>query len=448
TADGDALTTLYRNDGGTLESVSSLLPDVEFGSTAFSDVDNDGDLDVALCGVEDDGTYFVGVFANDGSGVFTPIPIDGRGVLHCSMDWGDYDGDGFDDLLVTGHRIAPTEISAHTDIYRNGGGTQFRRQPFDLIGLTAGTGRLVDVDADGTLDIILNGGTNVAFRRALATIYKGGSGTFRRLTNLPGTFPGALSLGDMDRDGDADLAIIGLGQDRQAATTLYLNAHLLVNERPSSPSGLQSEVSGGTATLQWEAAEDATTPAQSLTYNLRTGTVAGANDIKSVPLASDGGLVRTARGNVVHNTSWSIRNLPNGTYFWAVQAIDNGLAASAFSAEASFQVTASTGGKPVGIDDDAVSATELRLLPVYPNPVADLATLTFELPRAGHVRIDIFDVVGRRIDSPVVALLGAGRHSVDWGSNDDHGHRLASGVYVVRLQFEEEIRVAKMAIRR
>ncbi|MDX1429602.1 MAG: FG-GAP-like repeat-containing protein, partial [Rhodothermales bacterium] len=409
--DGRAATRVYHYVAGSLVEAATNLPDLHYGSGSWADVDNDGDLDVALCGVTANGAYTLGVYRNDGSGTFDAVPIAGTGAVHCTLDWGDYDGDGFDDLLVTGGRIAPTEIAAVVDVYQNVAGSSFQRQSFGLIGLAAGEGRFLDIDADGFLDIALAGGSDVAFRRSLVTIYAGDGASFRRLSNLPGVFPAAMSLGDMDGDGDADLAVMGLGQDQQTVTTIYYNGSLVVNNAPTTPSGLQSDVDGGTATLRWDAAGDGSTPAASLTYNMRVGSVSGGNDVMSVPTLADGRPVRSSRGNVLHNTTWSIGDLPNGTYFWSVQAVDNSLAASSFSEESSFEITASAGGKPVA-NEDLPDAFPLALHSPYPNPAHGNVTFRFDLPGPGLVELEVFDVVGRRVGRPVFREGSAGEHEV------------------------------------
>jgi predicted nucleotidyltransferase len=89
-------------------------------------------------------------------------------------------------------------------------------------------------------------------------------------------------------------------------------------------------------TFSWSAATDTETPQAGLTYNLRLGTVAGAGDV--MPPGSDAatGLRKIpAMGNVQHDTSWTL-TLPAGTYHWSVQAVDSGLAGSAWAAEGQF----------------------------------------------------------------------------------------------------------------
>ncbi|MBT8400552.1 MAG: VCBS repeat-containing protein [Rhodothermia bacterium] len=446
TADGSAKTSLFRNEGGSLVEMTTTLPDIGFGSAAWSDVDNDGILDVALCGVTTAGSYVLGVFRNEGGGSFSVV-FNGTGGTYCTIDWGDYDGDGYDDLLAMGTRAAPMEMAPFTTVYRNSDGARFDDAGFDLIGLAAGEARFLDLGSDGFLDIIIAGGSNQALRRSLLTVYSGNGTGFRRVGNLPGIFPAALSLGDIDRDGDLDIAAIGLGQDQQASTTVYLNGSLLVNTEPSAPTELAATVDGGSALLTWQGASDETTPDASLTYNLRIGTESRGNDVMSVPVSIDGRPILSSRGNVVHNTSWRIDGLSNGTYFWSVQAVDNSLATSPFSSEATFQVTASSGGKPVG--NDGSPGIETLALAAFPNPFGhSSASISFSLPEAGLVDLAVYDVIGRRVARPVSGWRGPGKHVAAWHGVDAAGNQLASGLYIVRLAFEGQDRTETIVIRR
>ncbi len=68
---------------------------------------------------------------------------------------------------------------------------------------------------------------------------------------------------------------------------------------------------------------------------------------------------------------------------------------------------------------------------VAPNPLrsGDAAQLTFSLPTATPVRLDVFDTLGRRVATILDgAVQTAGRHQTTWTIRD-----LVSGVYVVRL---------------
>jgi len=70
----------------------------------------------------------------------------------------------------------------------------------------------------------------------------------------------------------------------------------------------------------------------------------------------------------------------------------------------------------------------LGLAIVGSNPIRDQARLRFELPEPGPVRIDVFDVSGRRMPGGMNAAMSAGAHEVVWQAHD-----LEPGIYMARL---------------
>jgi subtilisin-like proprotein convertase family protein len=89
------------------------------------------------------------------------------------------------------------------------------------------------------------------------------------------------------------------------------------------------------------------------------------------------------------------------------------------------------GSPPTGVED---LPAVLALGKNYPNPFNPQTTIGFALPRAGEVRLAVFDVRGRLVSQLVSGELAAGRHEVTWRGTDDQGRRMASGTYVYRLQ--------------
>jgi len=78
-----------------------------------------------------------------------------------------------------------------------------------------------------------------------------------------------------------------------------------------------------------------------------------------------------------------------------------------------------------------------RLLAAMPNPFNPRTTLRWELAEAGRVRLEIFDVRGRRVRKLVDRELPAGPHALGFDGRDDDGRTLASGVYYIRLDTGE-----------
>jgi hypothetical protein len=93
-------------------------------------------------------------------------------------------------------------------------------------------------------------------------------------------------------------------------------------------------------------------------------------------------------------------------------------------------------GDPALVEQAASTLPQpYALLPAYPNPFNPSTTVAFTLPRDSRVRIDVFDVAGRRVRTLVAdEVLGAGRHDRVWDGLDHDGRSLSSGVYFARLQ--------------
>jgi hypothetical protein len=67
----------------------------------------------------------------------------------------------------------------------------------------------------------------------------------------------------------------------------------------------------------------------------------------------------------------------------------------------------------------------------YPNPFNSMTSIRFDLPRDARVELSVFDVLGRRIATPMSDTKTAGTHSVAFDASG-----LASGVYFYRLSAE------------
>ncbi|HBZ00771.1 MAG TPA: hypothetical protein DEO84_05550 [candidate division Zixibacteria bacterium] len=72
----------------------------------------------------------------------------------------------------------------------------------------------------------------------------------------------------------------------------------------------------------------------------------------------------------------------------------------------------------------------------YPNPFNSSTQISFKLPKADHVRLDIFDMLGRKVATLADGQYMAGEHRVSWTGVSDAGEHLASGVYFYKLKTE------------
>ena len=85
--------------------------------------------------------------------------------------------------------------------------------------------------------------------------------------------------------------------------------------------------------------------------------------------------------------------------------------------------------------------SRLQLNQNYPNPFNPRTTIEFFTPKSGKVRLDIFDVLGRKVSTLFNRKLSAGRHRTKWD-----GSGFASGIYYCRLRLGPITRVSKMLL--
>lgn len=181
---------------------------------SFGDCDNDGDYDLAFTGYGVDSPS--AVFRND-SGVFvhsSNTGVDISGGFGEGAAWGDYNGDGLLDLILTFYPAHTAVMVIDTmeienRVYENLGNCQFRD-------VTEGSGiandgvahrpegiQTLDVTGDGILDVWVSG-----------RIFRGhGDLSFSNITGqfaMPVLFDEGINFVDFDRDGDFDPLVSGV----------------------------------------------------------------------------------------------------------------------------------------------------------------------------------------------------------------------------------------------
>lgn len=102
---------------------------------------------------------------------------------------------------------------------------------------------------------------------------------------------------------------------------------------------------------------------------------------------------------------------------------------------------------PLGTDivtQNVAMPSAFSLAQNYPNPFNPSTSIHYDLPKAGHVRLVIYDVLGRRICTLVDRREPAGRLQTSWDGLDERGVPVAGGLYFCRMQAGEFSSVIKM----
>ena len=95
--------------------------------------------------------------------------------------------------------------------------------------------------------------------------------------------------------------------------------------------------------------------------------------------------------------------------------------------------------------ETATTPTAFALGANYPNPFNPATTIPLALPTgAKDVDLTIYNVLGQPMRQLWTGPLPAGEHELTWDGRDAQGRPVATGVYVYRLQVDEQTRTRKM----
>jgi hypothetical protein len=80
----------------------------------------------------------------------------------------------------------------------------------------------------------------------------------------------------------------------------------------------------------------------------------------------------------------------------------------------------------------------------FPNPFQSATTLSFFMTEPGEVELTLFDAAGRQVRKLHQGHSEAGSHQISWNGRNDEGQKVASGVYVIRLQSPMGVGVSRV----
>lgn len=197
---------LLGNGDGTFQPAVAYDTGGYPQSIGIADIDGDGKLDLVVMNVYGSGVYGVGVLLGNGDGTFRPAIQSGSGgTLSSWINIADVNGDGKPDLVQGGVFV----------FIGNGDGTFQSAVHYDPGGTYGDSAAIADVNGDGILDVIAatpcDPKGNCNGHGTLGVMLGNGDGTFKNpvLYDVDGSEEGSVGAADINQDGKIDLITNG-----------------------------------------------------------------------------------------------------------------------------------------------------------------------------------------------------------------------------------------------
>lgn len=203
----DEVAVLLNHGNGNLAVSAYYSIHDRPGAIVSGDIDSDEDLDLVM--YTDFGSSLTVLF-NDGSGGFfqqqeSRLP---GGISISSIDVGDLNGDERLDLVATRR----SSDSVYTFLGDGGGNFSFNQ--IHATGRNPGRAEIGDINRDGRPDLVVanRGQDGTLGPHNISLFMNTGNGAFAgKIDYGVGRHPVAVSMGDLDNDGDVDLAVTNSG---------------------------------------------------------------------------------------------------------------------------------------------------------------------------------------------------------------------------------------------
>jgi hypothetical protein len=364
---GNSIIYFQQPDGTFLPSAESFAtinfiePEVTIG-----DFDNDHYPDIFITAAVGS-NRFSALFKNDGFGNFTQFAgVDiYRKKANGTTSWGDFNGDGYLDLLLNGDGFLNSgeDNDRIARIYKNENGMSASVAQTYEQSRQAGVGNgniIVDWDNDGDLDFFLGGWNGTKQETSLYLCDDPATMAFTKSplsdTYFPGISEQGFRVADLNGDNKVDLLICGYSGGtldlKRRIAGYVVNQSTVASVPPAAPTGLNVNIDdsdGLMLTFSWDAPQSEAGKIGT-TYNLSLRNITTGKWLYN-PMAVVGGerngwrKVAGRMGNVFTNTEYELYDLPDGQYEWTVQAINGAYLGGAFAATQTFTI-----GEASGID--------------------------------------------------------------------------------------------------
>ena len=220
------------------------------------------------------------------------------------------------------------------------------------------------------------------------------------------------------------------------------SAGTVTSKQTNSP-GWTSRLFPTTYSSTWSWSSSVT----SLSYEGGEG-VGGTVSIDGVDLVDGYGIVITPEGSfpclrLKSKTSIDFGIFTNDTYYYDFFDQDRTYARikTNSTGEIPVSVTYYQPEEFTDIKSNAISAKDFQLLQNYPNPFNSSTKIQFDLPEPDHVKIEVLNSIGQKIETLLLRNMQKGRHSIYWDASS-----YSSGIYFYRIKTSNVVQIKKMLL--
>lgn len=411
-------TKIFKNiNGQNLVEIPTQITNISSGAIKWIDIDNDNDLDIFLVGRIASWNYKAQIWENN-NGTFTKI-LDTLAFRYASADIGDYNGDGFMDIICTG--VFDQAFASKLILFKNLGNKTFQQVQTNILGISQGDIKFADLNQDGLLDICLNG-IHKTDSLWIGYFYLNlGNDNF--YLSFPDTVTSLkwanIAVGDINNDNRTDLFITGRYDYQDYRNYLYINNFLAINQKPLPPTQLTATTIGDTVIIEWNDGLDDKSP--SLTYNLQIGSTPDSSQFYASN-SSNGKHLLFKPGNCQTRKSAKFIIPQTGTYYISVQSIDNSYIASDFS-------------EPIEIFLTKLAERKEGEFFIYPNPAVNY--LNLDMSKFTNPIVSIYSINGIQYYKKQYFMHNATINI----------ENLPAGIYIISLE-DKNIKTSKLFIKK
>jgi len=373
-------------------------------------VDYDGDHDVDLFAVHD-GNLKSRFYQNNS---FLPlIEVSSSAKLQVARSsmgvaWGDYNNDGWPDAYVTN--------IDQGNLFKNLGNGRFEDVTVEsgsgLNGMSWGV-VFVDFDNDGDEDLFIGNTFDFDGRRSF--LYENSNGTFKNIARDAGvalsTNTFGVATGDFNKDGLMDL-VVG---DESGENKLLLNTSTVANN------WVYLTLEGDTYNKM----------AVGATINLY------AQGERYMRALYAGSSYRSQVSPTLHVGLAEAEAIDSLVIHWGKEATE---AYYGLEVNKDYRFVQN---KPLQVAVEQFEEEELSEIDIehYPSPSSSSVTFRVSVPAADRVHIEIYDVIGRKVETLMHHELSAGVHRIFL---DSSAYR--NGIYFYKLYSNTSIKTGKLII--